>query len=281
MIYFLSFSVLLVLLMNMISSNILIWWSGFLLMTLIFVVLNKSLYCYSSLLNYFIIQEVLGLFFLVSNLSVLQFFVLLMKTGVSPLHFWIFSVTNSLYGWGVMWFLTFQKMPFFPVLLSLMSSGYFYFIILGVVFCYLQLLIMKNYKNLIIVSSTESFNWVLMLGFMSLVNSYFLFFYYVILMIFLLPYFTNMSSNSTSWLLVLVFLNMPFTFTFFIKLISLSLLLGYSGLVFLLILFMMFLSMLSFSFFLVNMSVLNFLYLQGTLKMSGFALLPLMMLVLI
>nr|BAV78666.1 NADH dehydrogenase subunit 2 [Steinernema kushidai] len=281
MIYFLGLLVIFVFMLNMITSNILVWWSGFLLMTLIFVFLNKSLYCYSSLLNYFIIQEVLGLFFLVFSTSLLQFLVLLMKVGVSPLHFWIFSITNSLYGWGILWFLTFQKMPFFPVIMSILSSNYFLLILIGIIFCYLQLLTMKNYKNLVIISSTESFNWIVLVGFFSLVNSYFLFVYYIFLMIFILPYFINMNFNNLNWELVLIFLNMPFTFTFFIKIFSLGLLLNFNSFVFIMILFLMFLSMLSFSFFLVNLSTLNTNSLQNSLKTNFFLFFPLMMIILI
>nr|BAV78654.1 NADH dehydrogenase subunit 2 [Steinernema glaseri] len=281
MIGFLCSSVLFVFFLNLISSNLIVWWSGFLLMTLIFVFLNKNLYCYSSLLNYFIIQEVLGLLFLFLSMSVLQFLVLMMKVGISPLHFWIFSVTNNLWGWGVLWFLTFQKMPFFPVIMNLMNFSYFLIIIFGIIFCYLQFLIMKNYKNLIILSSTESFNWILLVGLFSIINVYFLFIYYIFLMVLVLPFFINNNFNFLNWEVILVFLNMPFTFTFFIKLFSLSLILEFGGFMFLFILFMMFLSMLSFSFFLVNLSTLNYLFHQNSYKLSYFLSFPLMVLILI
>lgn len=88
--------------LNFFSSNILVWWSVFLLITVIFVCLSKGIAVYAGVLNYFVIQESLGLFFLVFNAFLLQFFIVMMKIGVAPLHFWVFSVTNSLYDWLLM-----------------------------------------------------------------------------------------------------------------------------------------------------------------------------------
>nr|BAV78642.1 NADH dehydrogenase subunit 2 [Steinernema carpocapsae] len=281
MIIFLSFSVFFIFFVNLFTSNILVWWSGFLLMTIIFVFINKNLYCYAGLLNYFIIQEVLGLFFIFSFMEGFQFFFLLMKVGVSPLHFWVFNVLEGVYGWGIMWFLTFQKLPFLPVLLVLVDFFFFVFIVLGIFFCYFQMLILKDYKKLIIISSTESFSWLILVGYFNFFNMYFLFFYYFFLMCFMLPYLNNFYFNFFNWELVLVFLNMPFTFTFFVKIFSLSFIFFYNSFLFLFILFLMFLSMISFSFFLVNLSVMNFSNIQYSLKYNYFFLIPFIFLILI
>jgi hypothetical protein len=273
--------VFIVFLFNFITSNFLVWWGGFLLITLVFVFLNKNLYCYSSLLNYFIIQEVLGLLFLFLSFSLLQFFIVIIKVGVSPVHFWIFNITNNLYRVGVLWFLTFQKLPFFPVLLYLLNLYFFCFLLVGVVYCYFQLLIIKNYKNLVIISSTESFNWVLLVGFLSFLRAYFLFFYYFFLIFIFLPYFLNLDYNFLNWEVVLVFLNIPFTFTFFIKLFSLRFVLRVRSFIFLFILLIIFLRILRFSFFLVNLRTININNSQNVYKSSFFFTIPLIILVLI
>lgn len=48
------------------------------------------------MLNYFIIQEFIGLLFLVFSGFIFQFLILIVKVGVSPLHFWIYSVVGSI-----------------------------------------------------------------------------------------------------------------------------------------------------------------------------------------
>lgn len=49
--------------------------------------LGKHFVKYVSIVNYFIIQEVLGLLFLVFRGLILQLLILIMKIGVSPFHF--------------------------------------------------------------------------------------------------------------------------------------------------------------------------------------------------
>lgn len=65
-------------------------------MTVLFVIINKISGGYSSLFNYFVIQERLGLLFLVFSFGFFQLFIVIMKIGVAPLHFWVFSVTNNI-----------------------------------------------------------------------------------------------------------------------------------------------------------------------------------------
>nr|YP_009450244.1 NADH dehydrogenase subunit 2 [Ortleppascaris sinensis]AOV93984.1 NADH dehydrogenase subunit 2 [Ortleppascaris sinensis] len=275
MMFFILFVILLCIL-NFFSSNVLIWWSVFLLMTVIFICLNKGNGTYSSIVNYFIIQESLGLFFLVFNFLLLQFFIVMLKIGVAPFHFWVFSVTNSLYDWLLMWFLTFQKLPFLPVLVQLFSFKMIFLFFLGVVICYLQLFVMKSYKNMMIISSTESFNWVVLTCFLSVVNVIYLFCYYMILMMFLMPSFNLKDFNFLNWETVLVFLNIPFSVSFFIKIFSLSELLKVNSVFILFILFLMFLSMLTFSLWLINISVKHMKMMGDNLKTFYFVVLPLM-----
>nr|UZP15727.1 NADH dehydrogenase subunit 2 [Contracaecum sp.] len=281
MYFFMICFVSLLCVLNLFTSNVVIWWSVFLLMTVVFVILSKGLGSYSSVFNYFVIQESLGLFFLVFNFLLIQFFIVMLKIGVAPFHFWVFSITNSVYNWLLMWFLTFQKLPFLPVLVQLFNYKMVFLFLFGIFICYLQLFLMKSYKNMIVISSTESFNWVVLTCFLSIVNVLFLFFYYIFLMIFLMPSFSVKDYSFVGWETILVFLNIPFSVSFFIKIFSLSELFKLDGFWVLFLLFLMFLSMLCFSLWLVNVSVKDFFFLKGNFKLAYFIVVPMMVLAVI
>nr|YP_010878791.1 NADH dehydrogenase subunit 2 [Gnathostoma binucleatum]WHE41114.1 NADH dehydrogenase subunit 2 [Gnathostoma binucleatum] len=246
--------VMLLLILGFISSNVLIWWSIFLMMTVVFCFLSKGDLSYSSLINYFIIQETLGLFFLIFNFSFLQFLIVMMKVGVAPLHFWVFSVTNGLSGLMVMWFLTFQKMPFFPVMIQVFDWSLVMLLVVGVFVCFVQLFLLKGYKNMMIVSSTESLNWILLMLFFSMLDVFFLFLYYFFFMMFLMPYFSKKQGLFFNWEVVLVFMNVPLTVNFFVKIFSLFELFKLDSVFFLFLLFLMFMTVISLSIWMVNLS---------------------------
>lgn len=244
-VFFLSF-------LSIRSSNYIIWWRIFLLITLVFVFLNKNNKSYSRIINYFVIQESLGLLFLILNVRLLQFFIVIIKIGVAPLHFWIFRVTNNVFGYNLIWFLTFQKLPFLLIIIQIFYFRSFVILFLGLLLCYFQIFIIKNYKNILILSSTESFNWVLMGLYLSLFNVIYLFFYYIFMIILVINKFRKSSYNFLNWEVVLVFLNIPFTVTFFVKIFSIREILKNSVFLLLFLLFLIFLSILTFSYWLIN-----------------------------
>nr|YP_009050207.1 NADH dehydrogenase subunit 2 [Nematodirus spathiger]AGZ64195.1 NADH dehydrogenase subunit 2 [Nematodirus spathiger] len=253
---FFVFMVFLFSLIAVLVNNVVVWWSIFLLMTLLFVSLNKGLMSYSSLFNYFVLQESLGLLFLLLTMGFFQFIVLLLKIGVSPLHFWIFSVLDGVYGFNLVWFLTFQKMPFLFVMLQFVYGMFVFVFVFGLLVCLFQMLLVKSFKSLLVLSSTESFNWMFLSFIFSFLSVVFLFVYYLVLMIYLIPKFELLNVYSfVGWETVLVFLNMPFTVNFFIKIYSLISLLSFYSFFVLLTLMLLFLSMLSIGFWLVNLSV--------------------------
>jgi NADH:ubiquinone oxidoreductase subunit 2 (subunit N) len=128
------------------------------MITLSFVLLNKIQGDFRNSLNYFLLQEFLGFAFLIFFIGFLQYIILMIKVGIRPFHFWITSVFLNLDNFILMWFLTFQKFPFLPILLFLFKYLLFFLIILGIFFCYVQIINLKNYKVLVALSSTESFN---------------------------------------------------------------------------------------------------------------------------
>nr|QZH43818.1 NADH dehydrogenase subunit 2 [Cylicostephanus minutus] len=255
MFMFLMVFVIFLSLLSLITNNILVWWSVFLLMTLVFVMLNKQTNSFSSLFNYFVMQESLGLLFLMFSFGYLQLLIVMFKIGMAPFHFWIFSVTNGVFGFNLMWFLTFQKLPFLLIFLQMMVAKLIFFLMLGLFFCLFQMLLVKTYKNLLILSSTESFNWITLGFVMSFFYVLFLFVYYFLLMLMIIPKFEMINvSNMVGWETMLVFMNLPFSVNFFVKIFSLSEILKVQGTGILLLLFMMFFSALSLSFWMVNLS---------------------------
>nr|YP_010271191.1 NADH dehydrogenase subunit 2 [Cylicocyclus elongatus]UKB87203.1 NADH dehydrogenase subunit 2 [Cylicocyclus elongatus] len=255
MFMFLMMFVVFLSLLSLITNNILVWWSIFLLMTLVFVMLNKQTNSFSSLFNYFVMQESLGLLFLMFSFGYLQLLIVMFKIGMAPFHFWIFSVTNGVFGFNLMWFLTFQKLPFLLIFLQMMVAKLIFFLMVGLFLCLFQMLLVKTYKNLLILSSTESFNWITMGFVMSFFNVLFIFLYYFLLMLMVIPKFEMMNiSNLVGWETMLVFMNLPFSVNFFVKIFSLSEILKVQGVGILLLLFMMFFSALSLSFWMVNLS---------------------------
>nr|YP_008963971.1 NADH dehydrogenase subunit 2 [Hypodontus macropi]AGY95414.1 NADH dehydrogenase subunit 2 [Hypodontus macropi] len=242
-------------LLSILVNNVLVWWSIFLLMTLVFVALNKGVNGYSSLFNYFVMQESLGLVFLMFSVGYFQALIVMLKIGVAPFHFWVFSVTNGVFGFNLMWFLTFQKLPFLLIFLQLMISELIFLLVFGLFSCLFQMLLMKTYKNLLVLSSTESFNWIVLGFLMSFLNVLFIFFYYCVLMIMIIPKFELFNVKGfVGWETLLIFMNLPFSVNFFVKIFSLSEIFKVQGLWFLLLLFMMFFSALSLGFWMVNLS---------------------------
>nr|BAV82619.1 NADH dehydrogenase subunit 2 [Ancylostoma ceylanicum] len=255
MLLFLMFFVIFLSLLSLLVNNILVWWSVFLLMTLLFVMLNKSIKSYSTLFNYFVMQESLGLLFLMFSFGYFQLVILMLKIGMAPFHFWIFSVTNSVFGFNLMWFLTFQKLPFLLIFLQLMVSNLIYLLLIGLFFCLFQMLLVKTYKNLLILSSTESFNWITLGFLMSFINVLVIFVYYFLLMLVVIPKFEIFNVvNFVGWETMLIFMNLPFSVNFFVKIFSLSEIFKIYSVSVLLLLFMMFFSVLSLSFWMVNLS---------------------------
>nr|UXK95582.1 NADH dehydrogenase subunit 2 [Macropostrongyloides lasiorhini] len=252
---FMMLFVILLSLLSILVNNILVWWSIFLMMTLVFVALSKGMNSYGSLFNYFVLQESLGLFFLMFSYGYLQILIIMFKIGMAPFHFWIFSVTNSILGFNLMWFLTFQKLPFLLIFLQMMVGKLIFLLMLGLLFCLFQMLLMKTYKNLLILSSTESFNWITLGFVMSFLNILFIFMYYCLLMVMIIPKFELFNINNfMGWETMLVFMNLPFSVNFFVKIFSLSEILKVQSFSFLLLLFLMFFSALSLGFWMVNLS---------------------------
>ena len=228
------------------TSNVLVWWSVFIIMTMSFVLLNKIQGEFRNSLNYFLLQEFLGFIFLVFITTFLQYILLMMKVGIRPFHFWVLSVFLNLDNYMLLWFLTFQKLPFVPVLFLLFKFVFYFIIFLGVVFCYIQLINIKNYKVILVLSSTESFNWLLLGILMGIWGFLLMVFYYLMRLVVLLNYQILLNRINYYLEFFLVFLNVPLSFSFFLKIFMLNLSVSYFGVMVILIIIIIFLSALSF-----------------------------------
>nr|YP_007024796.1 NADH dehydrogenase subunit 2 [Aelurostrongylus abstrusus]AFT65556.1 NADH dehydrogenase subunit 2 [Aelurostrongylus abstrusus] len=278
--FFCFFLVFLLSLFVTLVNNIFFWWGVFLLMTIFIVVMNKQVFSYSSIFNYFILQESLGLLFLLLFLGYLPLLILMLKLGVSPFHFWIFKVVNGMSGFNLVWFLTVHKIPFVMVFQQLFLDWVVYFLLVGLFLCLFQMFVVKSFKSLLVVSSVDSLGWVMLGMFMSFFNSFFCFFYYVFFMVLLISKFDLLSgiSKNFDWELVLVFMNVPFSVSFFIKVFLLMEFLVGFGYFVLFLLFFMFLSILSIVFWLILLSVKDLSFEKYSVPFVFF-MLPLMIVV--
>lgn len=213
--YFLLFFMVLLL------NNYIFWWRVFLLVRICFFMLLKAFRGYAAIISYFFVQEVLGLLFLLLFFGGFQFLILLLKVGVSPFHFWVISFCSFLGGRNLFWFLSFQKLPFIPILLFFLSS-FVMFLFLGILFCYFQIFCLSVFKYVVVISSVERFNWVLLvLGFSGL-SFVFLFVFYFFSLSLILKETLSFTRGQNRLEMVLIFLNLPLRASFFVKLLSLG-----------------------------------------------------------
>nr|YP_004935157.1 NADH dehydrogenase subunit 2 [Acanthocheilonema viteae]ADN52137.1 NADH dehydrogenase subunit 2 [Acanthocheilonema viteae] len=246
---------------NFCVLDYIVWWSVFVICTFVFIFLVSSCAGMSgSLVNYYVIQEICGYYFLVFDSWKLQFFFLMLKSGSAPFHFWIFSVLGSMEKWFVLWFLTLQKLPYFVVLVNFCSDIFFFFLVFGMFICYFHFFLLRSYRDMLVVGSTESFNWLLLLGMFSFNEVYVLFFFYYFVMFFVISYIYVFGCSFYGVEMLMVFFNVPMSVTFFLKVL---LLFGsglYVGVYYFFLLLLMTIMALSFGyvFFLFSMSSYNY-----------------------
>nr|WAP90819.1 NADH dehydrogenase subunit 2 [Neofoleyellides sp. XM-2022] len=253
MFVFIFFFILFLSFLSMCLVDYVLWWSIFVVSTFVFIFFLKNECYYGSLVSYYIVQEVSGYYFLVFSSWKFQFVIIMIKAGVAPFYFWLFGVVESLSKWYLMWFLTFQKLPYFFVMVNFYCNYFFYFLLFGVFVCYLHFFLLRGFLDMLVVFSVESFSWLLMLCFFSGDFFFYVFFYYFI-MIVSLPYVYKYYFSGLSLELVLIFFNIPLSVTFLLKLLLMGevYIVGYYY--FYLLFFMVLISMgISFWFFYVSM----------------------------
>lgn len=147
-----------------------LYWAIFVSMTLIFS-FYMQLFLISPVVvyNYVLLQEFLGLFFLLNYFSWLPFLSLLFKLGVSPFQYWVFYLVPFFSPSLLLWFLIFHKFVFLPLLLILIFN-FSAFLFFGIFFVQLHFLGVGSFFSLIVLSSVESFRWLLLLSSFSVMS---------------------------------------------------------------------------------------------------------------
>nr|YP_010332257.1 NADH dehydrogenase subunit 2 [Tetrameres grusi]UNY39756.1 NADH dehydrogenase subunit 2 [Tetrameres grusi] len=203
--------------LNLCLIDYVVWWSVFVVCTFIFLFVAKDSVFYGGLVNYYVLQELCGYYFLVFNNWKIQFLVLALKVGCAPVHFWLFSVVECLNKWFVMWFLVLQKLPYLFVMINFCSDFFFFFLFFGMVICYLQFFLVRSVLSMLVIGSTESFSWLLFLSMFSFGEIFFFFFFYYFVMFCVVMYFFAGGRGVLNFELVFVFMNIPLSVTFLLK----------------------------------------------------------------
>lgn len=204
--------------------------------------------------NYFIVQEFLGFLFLLINFSRFQFLIVIVKLGVSPFHFWFFRFLKDLKGLVFIWLITLQKIPFLSLMVYLGSHKIF-LLTLGVVLCFLQIFLIAEVLFIIFISSTESFNWILILILVDYYRGFKLVIFYLIFMRVLIIFFSDADRDNVDWSLILILINIPLIIVFYLKVYVLRYFVFFGGFYILFLLILIFISLLSLSFILFNISI--------------------------
>jgi len=128
--------------------------------TLIFLILIAMYGGWRNIIfNYFLLQEYLGLHYVLRVSSFIIFLVLIIKGGISPFLFWVFIMVDSLDGLLFSIFVSFQKV--YPLSLVLFLQGIIekIFLLLRVFVVLLLYWINYSYKFLFVLSRGESLSW--------------------------------------------------------------------------------------------------------------------------
>lgn len=237
--------------------NFLVWWRVFVFIDLIFIFICKGNGNFVSIVNYFVFQECLGLLFLFLTSNVMQGLVVMSKIGLLPLHYWLFVVVGGLKSWLLMWFLTFQKLPFIGILMVIFVGELLFFLVFGFFIGYFQLFLVKDYKFMLIINSAESFNWILLGYIYSFFNGLVLFLYYFFLSLFLIPVFGVEDKFDFEWLVLLVYVNVPLGVSFFVKIFVVSFVFSYNLVWFFVIMFFLFVNFISLMVWLIVKSMVE------------------------
>lgn len=107
-------------------------------------------------------------------------------------------------------------------------------------------------------------------------NTFYLFIYYFVLIVLLISKFSKTRGyNFINWETTLVFLNIPFRVSFFVKIFSLREIFKYDRFFTLFLLFTIFLSVLAFRFWLINLRMKNNEEISNNNKINYFIIFPL------
>jgi len=191
------------------------------------------------LVKYFIIQETARLTIGALILFTLPLFIIniiiIIKIAIAPFHFWILNTLQALQGWAFRWVITFQKLPGMLILVQILDTLSYLLLIGGRILCSIQIINAVKPKSVILLSTTVTSRWVILIKADVILNLLFLIAYFFSVAMLLNERAREQNIN-IECVFVLVLMSFPLTLMFMIKVRLLLLLLKLNTLLILLFL---------------------------------------------
>lgn len=207
--------------------NFIIWWGFFIILTIIGL-MKLKLYNSSmmGMIYYFVVQELLGLFFVLCLRESLIFLSLLIKGGFSPFHFWIMKLSifskNAL-----VWFLTLQKTAYYLILPFFISWFYLIFLFfMSLIPLFQAFFVLKNNLLLFLILTSRG-NYILLLGYWEYIICLIIFPLYLLFMYYVISRINPIVNNYELYFILMSF---PGGLPFFVKLFLFYLMVNLGGL---------------------------------------------------
>lgn len=128
-------------------------------------------------------------------------------------------------------------------------------LVLGFFMCFFHLYVVKDYKLMLILVSCESFNWIMICYIFSVVSGLLLFLYYFFFRVLIIPVFSRFFEVDFEWLVVIVYINVPLGVSFFVKVLTLSVVMPSLGFWVVLVFFLIFMNFISIMVWLIKKSI--------------------------
>jgi len=207
--------VFLIFLISIFSISLIFHWGLLFIFTLL-LLFEFKFYFYPVWLrfNYFILQEILSLLFLINLTLEFQILILLFKFRVSPFYGWMISIASYMWGRLLIIFIIYYKLAISPILTIYLSRTSLVLLV-GLIVLYSSIIRVSRTKSLLILFSLEGQNWLLLFLLYSLSGFWQLLFLYLFTYMVLLGGLT--SGSYYTLISILLFLGAPLTSRFFIK----------------------------------------------------------------
>lgn len=211
----------------MFTLNFIVWWGFFIIITIIGL-LKLKIYNSSimGIIYYFLIQELFGLFFVLSLSESIVIFSLLVKGGFSPFHFWIIKLSNFSKN-SLVWFLTVQKISYYLLLPLLITWSFLVLLfIISVLPLFQAFFILKNNLLLFLILTSRG-NYMLLLGYWEYFICLLIFPIYLIFIYLIINRLFPIVNNYELYFILMSF---PGGLPFFVKLFLFYLMINMGGL---------------------------------------------------
>lgn len=162
---------------------------------------------------YFILQEIIRLLVLINFYNYLF---LIIKFGISPFYFWTLYIYPFIKNTIIMIILLWIKFIFINIIITFFIINII--IIIGLILIFINYYKIKSKFYLIILSSLESFNILIINIKYNYCNFYYFFFLYI-LRFFIIKNFNNIRNFNLIWIIII---RIPLTINFIIKIIILK-----------------------------------------------------------